>query len=147
MSKLELDHKLIREVFKNDPEFYVEVKQAILKSAIQHDAGRLMDQLSRDYLQQIIKEEITSYVAEPGKVVTSIPTKRMREHVKLVISDDIRNMINEEFKEREEFFKEFVSRIINANAAKLIDTEVNRRLRLAIASLGVETHPDITQSS
>lgn len=137
----------MREILKNDPEFYVEVKQAILRSAIQHDAGRLMDQRSRDSLRQIIKEEIASYEAEPGKVPTNTPTQRMRLQVHSAILDDIRNMINEEFKKREESFKDFASSIINNNAAKLIDAEVNRRLRLVMASLDTRTYPDLTQSS
>ena len=147
MSKLELDHKIIREILKDDPEFYVEVKQAILQSAIQHDTRRFMDQMSRDYLRQVIKVEIASYEGEPGKVPTYTPTQRMRLQVQSAILDDIRNMVKEEFKNHEEYFKDFAGSIINANAAKLIDAEVNKRLSLAMASVNTGTYPDITKDS
>ena len=145
MSKLELSHELIREIFKSDPTFYIEVKQAILRSAVKHDAGRLLDQMSRDEMRRVIQDEIQSFEAEPGKIATNSPTARMREQVRTAIRGDIHDMIVEEFKKNEESFQAMAAGAINANVAKIIDAEVTKRLRIAMAALSQGGYPDATQ--
>lgn len=69
----------------------------------------------------------------------------MREQVRTAIRDNIHDMIIEEFKKNEESFQVMLPGAINANVAKIIDAEVTKRLRIAMAALSQGGYPDATQ--
>lgn len=74
---LRVDHKIIRELMDSDPDFTVEVKKGIIKSALKHTLVRVFD---------VMTEEKNN----PPKVVTPPPPppppppRQIREGVKII---------------------------------------------------------------
>lgn len=59
---LKVDHAIIRELMDSDPEFTVEVKKGIIKSALKHTLVRVFDVMTKEELNNAVKHEIGELV-------------------------------------------------------------------------------------
>lgn len=59
---LKVDHAIIRELMDSDPEFTVEVKKGIIKSALKHTIVKVFDVMTKEELNNAVKHEIGELV-------------------------------------------------------------------------------------
>lgn len=59
---LKVDHAIIRELMDSDPEFTVEVKKGIIKSALKHTLVKVFDVMTKEELNDAVKHEIGELV-------------------------------------------------------------------------------------
>lgn len=106
-TKLEIDHKTIRELFNKDPEFEIAVRQNILTTALKGRCKSAANAKLEEAAEEIISSELSKLVGDlEGPTVWSQAIKlngKMKSAIKAesvkVIREEVRTQFNSALKE------------------------------------------------
>lgn len=130
MATVTLDHKLLRELFLSDPEFTIQVKRAILKTALQNETNKLMDSEAHKVVSDYAAEAISKFKAKVG-FAWKLPDDLRRE-IRTVIYEEYHAVLKEEIDARKAYFIRLIDSCITSNIKHLASTEATRILTKAI---------------
>lgn len=146
---LKVDHAIIRELMDSDPEFTVEVKKGIIKSALKHTLVKVFDVMTKEELNNALKHEIGELVygfRETPSTIKFNPlyAKAINNTVMLYIektkdelTKKITNMIEESelSKNIEKKIEEYINQEIEEKIDKLITNILQKKLNKFFAEL------------
>lgn len=141
---LKVDHAIIRELMDSDPEFTVEVKKGIIKSALKHTLVKVFDVMTKEELNNAVKHEIGELVygfrQEPSTIKLSpLYAKAVNntvlnyiEKTKEEMTKNITNMIEESKlsemveKKIEEYINQKINEKIDIMTTEVLQKKINK---------------------
>lgn len=108
--KVQLDHKSVRDIIANDPEFEVEVRQAILRSAMKKGTEKLLCEDDK----VLVKSMITEALGEHGRPESWYwaPPDSFKEKVRKEIDTKMSEAINQAIDEKFSFIEGKVEELL-----------------------------------
>lgn len=141
--KISLNHKIVRELLE-DPQFVIEVKSAILTSALQGTAAKVVSQdftrLVQKECQDITAQEIgvagswDNKVKWSSKFETQVKNKVKGEldtRINSIVKDTIENSI----KTLESTLEEYVENVVHAKVERIAEKFLKTRMEEVMKSL------------
>ena len=142
MATVTLDHKLLRELFLSDPEFTIQVKRAILKTALQSEINKLMNNEAQKVVSDYAAKAIGKFRAKVG-FAWKLPDDLRRE-IRTVIYEEYHAVLKEELDARKEYFIRLIDSRITDSIKHLASREVTHILSKAMRNAVTLTAANIT---
>ncbi len=128
--KVQLDHKVVRDIIANDPEFEVEVRQAILRSAMKKGTEKLLCDDDKSLVSSMITEALGEHGRPDSWYWT--PPESFKEKVRKEIDDKVSEAIYKAIDEKlpfiedkvEELLVKYISSNLLESAAKILESKL-----------------------
>jgi hypothetical protein len=150
--KINADHKLLLDLFEQDPDLKIEVKKNILETSLKHESWKIIDEKVRIALTSVISEfnyeiiERKSYnkfvLSESLK---SLIKKQFDNELSGFIENEIEKMeeaieekINEKTKYFESLIDDYIDKQINKGLAQYIEKQIKMKINQVIKTLKEE---------
>lgn len=150
--ELKIDHKVVRDLMDSDPEFKVQVKEAILKTAVKNQAWKMVNAEMRDIINGAITKCHREHLDRVGngRVVSAsiekIIADRFEDELNATISvavEGVRADTLKNVQERADRIKrqanEYIESVINKKVAEHINAQVMEKLQEVVESIPDKT--------
>lgn len=132
---MKVDHKLIRELMESDPEFKIEVKKGIIRSALRSYTNNLLEDVGKIEIKKMIQEEIgeisgwgSNRRIHVAPALINLLNEQMLEEVKKVQ----KRIAKETFDSFEQDIDKYITGLIETMLKEKVEAMVEQEIRARI---------------